>query len=165
MRPARIQHALRKPLPRVMQLRQRRANLPALRRRNMHHGFARQTCNQQRGLAVQFSNELPVAIGHWRWARKAARRQVRHELRVIRQLCRAHVLEQRQHIFTPRSGDKIICILYAGQNALHVLQLAQRIVFQPLGQLRMRDCCVDRHGWYKVSAQSRVRRINFQSTT
>ena len=69
-----------------------------------------------------------MGIGHGRWTRKAARRQVRHELRVIRQLVRAHVLEQRQNIFTLRSGHKIICVLYAGQNALHVLQLAQRIV-------------------------------------
>ena len=106
-----------------------------------------------------------MAIGHGRWTRKAARRQVRHQLCVIRQLRNAHVLKQRQHIFTPRSGDKIICILYARQNALHVLQITQRIVFQPLGQLRARDCCVDRHECVQsiTAEQSAAHQLSFNN--
>ena len=67
------------------------------------------------------------------------------EMHVIGQICRRHFLEQREHKFSARRGDKIIGVLYARRDALQILQVAERIIFQPFSELFWANFGVNRH--------------------
>jgi len=120
------------------------AELAALRGARTLERFARQPRDQRRRLAVQRLQVAVVQVGDRGRARDAVAREMRHQAEVERQLLRRQPLEQRQDVAALRGVDEIIGVLDAGLDRRDLLQPADRVVAQPVGELRVADLGVNR---------------------
>jgi hypothetical protein len=107
------------------------ADFSTIRRCGCFHGTPTQAAHQGGGLSIQFAQAAAVMFYSRIGARDIVLGQVLHKVQKVRQLIRAILFKQRQHITPVRSRNKVIGIGNAGRDTLQVDQVAQRIGFEP----------------------------------
>ena len=101
--------------------------------------------DEPRGLAVEKTPQRAAAIGLGGGRLNARARQMRHQVEIERQVFRRQPLVQRQYETPIVGGQKIVCVLDAGNDGFEFMHRAKRVTGEPYGKIISGDSGVDSH--------------------